>query len=170
MKPIPIEFHLGPLQIHTYGIGLAITFWLAYRYFGRRLHAHGYDTKWLGSAFAWIIGASIVGARLVSVVANWGYYSRNPGDIFAVWHGGLSSYGGLLGGVPMGLYLIHRWSKDLRLSVTADIVAPVLALAWAIGRLLGPQLMYSGGGNKTTAWYGMEYAGQIGRASCRERV
>ena len=37
MKPIPVAFHIGPLEVHTYGIGLAITFWFAYRYFERRL-------------------------------------------------------------------------------------------------------------------------------------
>ena len=163
MKPIPVVFHIGALQIHTYGIGLAITFWVAYRYFARRLRAHGYDDAWLGRAFVWIIAASIVGARAVTVVANWGYYSRNPGDIVAVWHGGLSSWGGLLGGVPTGLYLAHRWCKSLRLVVAADLVAPVLALAWAIGRLLGPQLMVGGGGYPTKAWYGMEYAGEVGK-------
>jgi phosphatidylglycerol:prolipoprotein diacylglycerol transferase len=163
VKPIPIVFHIGALQIHTYGIGLAITFWVSYRYFARRLRAHGYDDAWLGRAFVWIIAASVVGARAVHVVANWGFYSRNLGDIFAVWHGGLSSYGGLLGGVPTGLYLAHRWCKSLRLVVALDIVAPVLALAWAIGRLLGPQLMYQGGGYRTTAWYGMYYAGDAGK-------
>lgn len=163
MKPIPVKFNIGPLQIHTYGIGLAITFWWAYRYFGRRLRKHGYNDAWLGRAFAWIIGSSIVGARAVSVLANLGYYSRTPAEIFAVWHGGLSSYGGLLLGVPTGLYLAHRWAPEMRLSIAADIVAPVLAFAWAIGRLLGPQLMVSGGGNQTTKWYGLEYAGQPGK-------
>ena len=37
MKPIPVAFHIGPLEVHTYGIGLAITFWFAFRYFERRL-------------------------------------------------------------------------------------------------------------------------------------
>jgi len=163
VKPIPVVFHIGALQIHTYGIGLAITFWVSYRYFARRLRAHGYDDAWLGKAFVWIIAASVVGARAVHVIANWSFYSKNLGDIFAVWHGGLSSYGGLLGGVPTGLYLGHRWCKSLRLVVTLDIVAPVLAVAWAIGRLLGPQLMVAGGGYPTKAWYGMEYAGQVGK-------
>jgi phosphatidylglycerol---prolipoprotein diacylglyceryl transferase len=163
VKPIPVVFHIGPLQIHTYGIGLAITFWVAYRYFARRLRAHGYDDRWLGVAFLWIIAASVVGARLAHVIANWGMYSRDPGDIFAIWHGGLSSFGGLALGIPTGLYLAHRWCKPLRLVVASDLVAPVLALAWAIGRLLGPQLMVSGGGYPTTAWYGMEYAGQVGK-------
>jgi phosphatidylglycerol:prolipoprotein diacylglycerol transferase len=162
VKPIPVVFHIGPLQIHTYGIGLAITFWVSYRYFARRLRAHGYDDTWFGSAFVWIIVASVVGARAVHVISNWSFYSKNLGDIFAVWHGGLSSFGGLALGVPTGLYLAHRWCKSLRLVVVLDVVAPVLALAWAIGRLLGPQLMVSGGGYPTKAWYGMQYAGQLG--------
>ena len=37
VKPIPVVFHLGPLQVHTYGIGLALTFWFGYRYFAKRL-------------------------------------------------------------------------------------------------------------------------------------
>jgi phosphatidylglycerol:prolipoprotein diacylglycerol transferase len=163
VKPIPVVFHIGALQIHTYGIGLAITFWISYRYFARRLRAHGYDDVWFGSAFVWIIAASVVGARAVHVIANWGYYSRNLGDIFAVWHGGLTSWGGLALGVPMGLYLAHRWCKPLRLVVALDLVGPVLLLAWSIGRILGPQLMTGGGGYPTHQWFGMEYAGQVGK-------
>jgi phosphatidylglycerol:prolipoprotein diacylglycerol transferase len=164
VKPIPVVFHLGPLQIHTYGIGLAITFFVSYRYFARRLRNHGYDDSWLGRAFVWIIVASIIGARAAHVVANWsGFYAHNLGDIFAVWHGGLSSFGGLGFGVPTGLFFAWRWAKGLRLTVTLDLVAPVLVLAWAIGRLLGPQLMVGGGGVVTKAWYGMYYAGQPGK-------
>lgn len=166
MKPIPVVFHLGPLQIHTYGIGLAVTFWFAYRYFAKRLRDHGYPDAWLGLAFVWIVIASIVGARLVHVVANLNGpqgYIRNPGDIFAIWHGGLSSFGGLLGGVPTGLICARRRCPQLRLGVALDLVAPVLVIAWTMGRLLGPQLMYQGGGNLTHAWYGMAYAGQAGK-------
>ena len=46
VKPIPVVFHLGPLQIHTYGVGLAVTFWFAYRYFAKRLRDHGYPDTW----------------------------------------------------------------------------------------------------------------------------
>jgi len=163
VKPIPVVFHIGPLQVHTYGIGLAITFWFSYRYFAKRLRDHGYPDAWFARAFVWIIVASIVGARAVHVVANFGFYSHNLGDILAVWHGGLSSYGGLLLGVPAGLICARRWCPQLRLSVALDLVAPVLAIAWAVGRLLGPQLMYQGGGRQTTAWYGLAYAGQVGK-------
>ena len=163
MKPIPVVFHIGPLQIHTYGIGLAITFWFAYRYFARRLRAHGYGDEWLGRAFVWIIVAAIVGARAVHVIANWHFYSVNPGQIIAVWHGGLSSWGGLILGVPVGLWQVRRSCPKLRMLVGLDIVTPVLIAAWAVGRLLGPQLMIRGGGYRTTSWIGMYYAGEAGK-------
>ena len=40
---------------------------------------------------------------------------------------------------------------------------PVLMACWAMGRLLGPQLMVAGGGHQTHQWFGMYYAGQSGR-------
>ncbi len=163
MKPIPVVFHLGPLQIHTYGIGLAITFWFAYRYFARRLRNHGYSDAWLGRAFIWIIVAAVIGARAVHVIAHWSYYAHSPAEILAVWHGGLSSFGGMALGIPVGLVLAHRWCPKLRLSVATDLVSVVLVLAWSIGRLLGPQLMVAGGGRRTNAWYGMYYADQVGK-------
>ena len=102
VKPIPVAFHIGPLEVHTYGIGLAITFWFAYRYFERRLRNAGYPYEWLTGAFLWIVVASIVGARLLHVLANWSIYQAHPSQILAIWQGGLSSFGGLLFGIPVG--------------------------------------------------------------------
>ena len=163
MKPIPVSFHIGPLLVHTYGIGLAITFWFAYRYFERRLRDRGYPTEWVTGMFLWVVVASVVGARALHVVANISYYSGHPGEILSIWHGGLSSFGGLLFGIPTGLLSTRRRCPQLRALVTLDVVAPVLMAAWGIGRLLGPQLMVAGGGAPTTAWYGMYYAGETGR-------
>jgi phosphatidylglycerol:prolipoprotein diacylglycerol transferase len=163
MKPIPVVFHLGPLQVHTYGIGLAITFWFAYKYFERRLARAGYPTRWLAATFVWVIVAAIVGARVVHVLAHLSYYSSNPGDILAIWHGGLSSFGGLLFAVPTGALLARRRCPELPLGKGFDLIAPVLMAAWALGRLLGPQVMVAGGGKPTTAWYGMYYADQVGK-------
>ncbi len=197
MRPIPIVFHIGPLQVHTYGIGLAVTFLFAYWYFARRLRDHGYPDRWLGDAFLWIIGMALVGARTFHVLANLSFYSGHPGEIPLVWHGGLSSFGGLafgiptglylarlvLGhappvvldalretmergtsfGIPTGLYLARRRCPQLPLGVAGDLIAPVLVAGWAVGRLLGPQLMIAGGGHPTSAWYGMYYAGQVGK-------
>src|SRR6202044_886361 len=38
-----------------------------------------------------------------------------------------------------------------------------LLACWALGRLLGPQLMVAGGGHPTHQWFGMYYADQAGK-------
>lgn len=161
MRPIPVVFHIGPLQIHTYGIGLALTFWFALWYMRRRFRAVGYPWEWLNRAFLPVIVAAVVGARAVHVVANLTGpqgYVHNPGQIFAVWHGGLSSFGGLLFGVPVGIWFQRRYCRGVSVWQALDVAAPVLMASWALGRLLGPQVMIDGGGHATNAWYGLEYA------------
>jgi phosphatidylglycerol:prolipoprotein diacylglycerol transferase len=163
VHPIPTSFHLGPLQIHTYGIGLAITFWVAYRYFEHRLAKRGFATEWVSSLFLWVIASAIVGARALHVVSNLGYYSAHPAEIPAIWQGGLSSFGGLLFAVPVAIVIARRRCPELGVLEGLDIVAPVLMAAWALGRLLGPQLMVAGGGHPTSQWFGMYYDGQEGK-------
>ena len=138
MKPIPVAFNIWKLKVHTYGIGLAITFWFAFRYFERRLRDRGYPSQWLAGAFVWIIVAAIVGARAVHVLANLSYYTSDPGQVFAIWNGGLSSFGGLIGGVPTGLILAKKRCPTLPTIKALDIVAPVLMAAWGVGRLARP--------------------------------
>jgi phosphatidylglycerol:prolipoprotein diacylglycerol transferase len=163
MKPIPVVFHIGPLQIHTYGIGLAVTFWFALVYFERRLRSKGYSTAWVAGVFVWIIVAAVVGARVMHVLANISYYAAQPIQVLEVWHGGLSSFGGLLGAIPTGLWLVHKRVPEISLAKAMDLVAPVLIASWALGRLLGPQLMIAGGGHRTNQWFGMYYADQVGK-------
>ncbi len=163
MKPIPVSFKIGFLTIHTYGIGLAITFYIGYKLFERALKKRNYEVEWLATAFIWIIISAIVGARIVSVVANIKFYKSDWVQIFEIWQGGVSSYGGLLGGFLAGVPLIRKKLPELKLPEALDIVAPILVLCWAIGRLLGPQLMYRGGGRKTNMWFGLEYAGEVGK-------
>ena len=110
-----------------------------------------------------MIISAVVGARAAHVIANFGYYSRDPVEFLAIWHGGLSSFGGLALGLPVGFVSAHRRCPQLGPGVAADLVAPVLACAWAVGRLLGPQFELAGGGKPTSAWYGMYYAGEVGK-------
>ena len=95
MRPIPVAFHIWFIEIHTYGIGLALTFWFGLRYTERRLRNSGYPWQWVTGMFLWVIVAAIVGARALHVLSNLSYYSGHPGQIIAIWQGGLSSFGGL---------------------------------------------------------------------------
>ncbi len=163
MKPIPVAFHIGPLLVHTYGIGLAITFWFAYRYFERRLKSRGYPWEWVTGLFVWVIVAAILGARVMHILANLSFYVHYPLQIPAIWHGGLSSFGGLIAAIPTGFFIARKRCPELSISTLADLVAPVLIAAWGVGRLLGPQMMVAGGGHPTHQWFGMYYADQVGK-------
>ena len=63
----------------------------------------------------------------------------------------------------MALISARRRCPELPTLRFADLMAPVLMACWGIGRLLGPQLMVAGGGHPTNQWFGMYYAGQVGK-------
>lgn len=77
----------------------------------------------------WIIGLGVVGARLYHVIDLWEFYSQNPQLIVAVWNGGMSIWGGLIGGMLAWL-LVGKGSWEL---LGAAVTA--LPLAQAIGRI-----------------------------------
>ncbi len=162
MEPIPVIIHLGPLSIHTYGIGLAFTFAFAAWYLRKRLERAGLPTDWVTSFVIKIVVAALIGARAMHVVANLDFYRDHPSEVLSIWHGGLSSFGGLLIAVPVGLYAAKKACPGLSTLRGLDLVAPVLLASWAVGRVLGPQLMVAGGGHPSTAWFAMHYAGQVG--------
>ena len=163
MRPIPVAFHIWFLEVHTYGIGLALTFWFGLRYTERRLRNAGYPWQWVTGMFVWVIVSAIVGARALHVLSMLSYYSSHPGQVVAIWQGGLSSFGGLLFAVPVAVVSARRRCPQLPTMRFADLMAPVLMACWGIGRLLGPQLMVAGGGHPTNQWFGMYYAGQVGK-------
>ena len=159
MRPIPIAFHIWFLEVHTYGIGLALSFWFGLRFTERRLRQQGYPTNWVTSMFVWVIVAAIGGARAMHVLSHLSYYTAHPSQVFAIWQGGLSSFGGLILAVPVAIVISRRRCPELPTLRFADLMAPVLMACWGMGRLLGPQLMVNGGGHPTNQWFGMYYAG-----------
>lgn len=128
----PVAISLGPLQIHWYGIimgsAVMIALWLAIRE-GRQ---HGLDSELFLDMMIWVIPAAIVGARLYYVLFEWDYYLQNPGDIIAVWKGGLAIHGGLIGALIAGFVFVKK--RDVVFLQIADIVAPSILIGQAIGR------------------------------------
>ena len=83
----------------------------------------------------WLMVGAILGARVAYVTTYWREeFAGQPfSEIFAIWHGGLVFYGGLIGAIITGaIYL--RWKK-LPLWKTADVLAPSIALGSVFGRI-----------------------------------
>ncbi len=163
MSAFPTSFHVGPLTFHVYGFGLAIAAYVAFLYSRKRLERAGFDVRHYGAFAGVLVVAALIGARAAHIATNWAYYAGHPGRWIALWHGGLASFGGIATAVPVALVLRRRWWPGTSLARFADAVVPALVAGWALGRLLGPQFMVQGGGHLTHQWFGMHYAGQVGK-------
>ncbi|MHB9005994.1 MAG: prolipoprotein diacylglyceryl transferase [Limisphaerales bacterium] len=131
----PLAIQIGPLSIHWYGILVAVGFlaglWLA----DRRAPAHGLHAQVVGDVGIWLMVGAIVGARALHVISYWQEdFAHKPWwEMFAIHHGGLVFYGGLIGAsLATVLYARVRAVPLWRL---ADVLAPSIPLGQFFGRL-----------------------------------
>lgn len=85
------------------------------------------------STALWAIIGGVVGARFVHVIDNWSYYSNNPGQILAIWSGGIGLFGAILGGFLGGA--AYAVLSKYPVGKLADATAPALLIAQTIGRI-----------------------------------
>ena len=147
MKPIPVAFHIGPLEVHTYGIGLALTFWFAFTYFERRLRQERVPTDWFvaSSCGSFWLPSSGAGAprglepRLLHPQPGpgVGHLARRP--LVVRWPA-------LRGARPASSSPGVAVPNSARTAL--DLVAPVLMAAWAMGRCSGPSSWWPGAGTR----------------------
>jgi prolipoprotein diacylglyceryl transferase len=124
--------HLGPLQVHLYGLMIALGVVAAVGLANRRFVERGGAPGEIGGLALWAVPAGVIGARLYHVVTDYELYTHHPLRAFAIWDGGLGIPGGVAAGVITGLLLARR--RQLPVSAVLDSVAPALPLAQAIGR------------------------------------
>jgi phosphatidylglycerol:prolipoprotein diacylglycerol transferase len=130
---IPDIFSFGPLTIRSYGIMLAVAFILAFLVTVKRGQKLGYDSKLIADLALTVSISAIVISRAFYVFSHWDMYSSNPLGIFAIWQGGLTQYGGLVGGALAGILFVRI--KKISFNTISDICAPALALGIGIGRI-----------------------------------
>ena len=86
------------------------------------------------STAIWAIIGGILGARIVHVVDNWNsFYSDNPGQILAIWSGGIGLWGAILGGFLGGA--AYAWLSKYPIGKLADATAPAMLIVQSIGRI-----------------------------------
>jgi phosphatidylglycerol---prolipoprotein diacylglyceryl transferase len=125
--------NIGPLTLHTYGVLLAIAFitglWVA----SRQAKRSGLDAARVTDMAVYVLIAGLVGAKVLLVVVEWGYYARNPRELLSILQSGGVFYGGLLGAFPVAWWYARKHA--LPPWRTADALAPAVAIGQAIGRL-----------------------------------
>jgi phosphatidylglycerol:prolipoprotein diacylglycerol transferase len=142
------EIHIGSLTLQTFGLMFALAFLAAGALIAKRLKEIDKPVDWAYEiAFAALLGG-LVGSRAYFLVQN---YDSVKHDLLGsiVSGSGLVWYGGAIGGALA--VLLWAWYRDFVRLALLDLVAPALALGYAIGRC-GCQL--SGDGDYGKAWDG----------------
>lgn len=135
----PVALQIGPLAIHWYGLTYLAAFGL-FLWLGRLRLAHapyaqgGWQKRDVEDIlFLGVLGV-IVGGRLGYVLFYQPMaYLANPLGVLAIWEGGMSFHGGLLG-VLVAMVWFARTRKRPWLQVM-DFVAPCVPTGLAMGRI-----------------------------------
>ena len=124
-------FSFNPV-INSYGFMLMTAFYSCYYFLSKDLKRLNYNPSLAGDIiFAAAVGG-IVGSRIYFLLENFDQFIQDPfGMIFS--GGGLVFLGGLIGGLLAVTYVIRK--NNLEWLLVADLVAPLLILGYAIGRV-----------------------------------
>ncbi len=139
----PVALQIGPVAIHWYGLTYIAAFTLFLLLARRRLSHQPFASvqdpaPWSPRdvediLFFGVVGV-ILGGRLGYVLFyKPGYYAAHPLEILAVWQGGMSFHGGMLG------VIVAQWwyarSRGRPFWQVMDLVAPCVPLGLAAGRV-----------------------------------
>jgi prolipoprotein diacylglyceryl transferase len=135
-SPPQSVWYLGPLPIRAYALaimsGIVVALWIA----RRRWAARGGDPDTVLEIVFWAVPFGILGGRLYHVISSPDAYFGVGGDpvrALYIWEGGLGIWGAVALGA-VGAWIGAR-RQGVRFAVFADVVAPGLLVAQAIGRL-----------------------------------
>lgn len=138
-NPDPVAIHLGFISIHWYGIMYLLAF-VQFIALGRirvrqtHIAAIGWKKEDIDDMLFYGVLGVIIGGRMGEVVFyQLPYFLNHPIEIFAVWKGGMSFHGGLIG-VMLAMYLWSRKAKR-HLADVYDFIAPLVPLGYAAGRI-----------------------------------
>lgn len=135
---------IGPLSIRWYGLMYLIGFIASYLIVKREIKRRGLrvERDFLENLYFYLILGLLLGARLGYVLFyNLSYYIAHPLEIFAIWHGGMSFHGGLIGVIVSAYIFCKRKHFDfLTLTDMLVITAPIGLGLGRIGNFINGEL------------------------------
>ena len=134
--PIPpppfTKVPLGPIDVHVFGIIVALAMFAGWTVIRRRYLHSGGDGDALDRVMFAAVVSGFIGARLGYVATNLDRYQGQWLDVLMIRQGGLVLFGGLIVGTSVAVLMARR--HDLELPAFADAAAIGVPLAQAIGR------------------------------------
>jgi phosphatidylglycerol---prolipoprotein diacylglyceryl transferase len=139
----PVALQLGPLAVHWYGLTYLAAFGL-FMFLGLKRLKHEPFASITGAGawsrrdledilFLGVMGVVLGGRIGYCLFYKPGYYLSHPLEIFAVWQGGMSFHGGLLGVIAAMVWFTR--SRQRPFLQVMDFVAPCIPTGLAAGRV-----------------------------------
>ncbi len=132
----PVFFEIGPLQFRWYGLMYLIGLTAAYLLIKRKVARQGLamSKDQIYDMVVWAALGVFIGGRLgYTLFYNFAYYVQHPLKIVAVWEGGMSFHGGLLGTIVSLVWFSKR--QGIPVYTIADLAAAVTPIGLGFGRL-----------------------------------
>jgi len=132
----PILIDLGIIRVSWYGLMYLFGFLASYllvRYQMKRKD-FGVSKFEVENLYFYLILGLIIGARLGYVLFyNLKDYLADPLEIFAIWHGGMSFHGGLIGVLIVGI--LFSWKNRKSFWKIADLFIVTAPIGLGLGRI-----------------------------------
>ena len=145
----PELFDIGPVHVRSFGVMMALAFVAAGVVAWWQLRRRGENPELVYNLLIGAIIGGIVGSKLHYLIIH-----PDQFEVAAFSGSGLVWYGGLFGGT-VGVVIAALLSR-MRIGLVADVVAPALAMGYAVGRL-GCFLNGDDYGRPTTLPWGMSF-------------
>ena len=132
----PILVELGPIRVTWYGLMYVFGFFASYllvRYQMKRKD-FGVSKLEVENLYFYLILGLIIGGRLGYVLFyDIKMYLKDPLEIFAIWHGGMSFHGGLIGVLIVGI--LFSWKNKKSFLKIADLFIVTAPIGLGFGRI-----------------------------------
>lgn len=127
----PILFKLGSIEIRSFSVVILIAVVLGCWLVKRRCERYQLPWGELTDLIMWVVVAGVLGARLLFIAQEFG--SMKPSEVFSLRFDGLTSFGGILGGLIVVAIIARRRKRSMLAYL--DILMPSMLLGQAIGRV-----------------------------------
>jgi phosphatidylglycerol:prolipoprotein diacylglycerol transferase len=140
----PALIKIGPFHVGWYGLMYVFGFIASYllvRYQMKK-KAFGISRQELDNLYLYLMLGLIIGARLGYVLFyDLPLYLKDPLEIVAIWHGGMSFHGGLLGVLIVGIIFSWRYKKSFwKIADLFIVTAPIGLGLGRIGNFINGEL------------------------------
>lgn len=153
----PVLWRIGPLELRWYGFMYLLGFVAAYFVIRAELKRNGgpVPVEAADDLLFYLILGLLIGGRLgYALIYNFDVYSRAPWEILAIWHGGMSFHGGLLGMIVSGWIFARRYHASfMELADIGALASPIGLMLGRLGNFINGELF----GRVTTLPWGIVF-------------